>query len=64
MSIGIGQIIIIVLLIILLFGKYPNISNELLNGIKNIRELLKNTNQHETPKQISDKKPDQDTKNT
>nr|YP_007890603.1 Sec-independent protein translocase component tatA/E [Histiona aroides]AGH24097.1 Sec-independent protein translocase component tatA/E [Histiona aroides] len=59
MSIGIGQLIIIILLVVVLFGKYPNISNEILNGIKNIRGLLNNTEQKETPKQINDKKQDE-----
>lgn len=63
MSIGIGQLIIILLLIIVLFGKYPNISNDILNGIKNIRELIKNPNQNEDTKQITAKKVDDEKKN-
>lgn len=54
MSIGIGQIIVIVLLIVVLFGKYPSISKDITTGLHNIRAFLRtaSTSVEEKPKQL------------
>lgn len=40
MSIGIGQIIIILLVILIVFGKLPKIFEELASGIKKVKEAV------------------------
>nr|AGH24384.1 Sec-independent protein translocase component tatA/E [Reclinomonas americana ATCC 50283] len=40
MSIGIGQILVILLLVIFLFGKFPNLSKNFTDGLVNIRNVL------------------------
>ncbi len=40
MSIGIGQIIIILLVVLIVFGKLPNIFEELASGIKKVKEVV------------------------
>lgn len=40
MSIGIGQIIIIVLVILIVFGKLPNLFEEVASGIKTVKEAI------------------------
>nr|YP_009476696.1 TatA [Proteomonas sulcata]AVM81189.1 TatA [Proteomonas sulcata] len=44
MNISFGQIIIICLLGILLFGNFPEILKDVAKGIKNFRETLKKEN--------------------
>lgn len=43
MSVGIWQLILILLIILLLFGsgKLPKVMNDLANGIKNLKKTLK-----------------------
>ena len=41
MSIGFGQLIIIIILIIILFGKFPNLIRDLNNGIKSLNNSIK-----------------------
>jgi TatA/E family protein of Tat protein translocase len=40
MSIGIGQILLILLVIILLFGKLPNLFQDVASGIRNIKNVM------------------------
>ena len=40
MRIGFGQIIIIIVVVLILFGKFPQIMNNFLNGLKNIKKSL------------------------
>nr|AGH24451.1 Sec-independent protein translocase component tatA/E [Reclinomonas americana ATCC 50284] len=40
MSVGIGQILVVLLLVVLLFGKFPNLSKNLTDGLTNIRNVL------------------------
>ena len=42
MTIGLGQILLIILIVIVLFGKFPGLSRDLLNGITNLQNLLRN----------------------
>lgn len=44
MNIGIGQLIIICLLAILLFGNFSDILKDIAKGIKTFRETLKKDN--------------------
>ena len=37
MSIGIGQILLILLIIVILFGKLPNLFEDIASGIKTIK---------------------------
>ena len=41
MSIGFGQLIIIIILIIILFGKFPNLIRDLNKGIKSLNNSIK-----------------------
>lgn len=41
MSIGFGQLIIIIVLIIILFGKFPNLIRDLNQGIKSLSSTVK-----------------------
>jgi Sec-independent protein translocase protein TatA len=40
MSIGLGQILVVVLLVIFLFGKFPMLSKNFTDGLVNIRSIL------------------------
>lgn len=40
MSIGLGQILVILLLVVFLFGKFPNLSKNFTDGLTNIRNML------------------------
>nr|AGH24317.1 Sec-independent protein translocase component tatA/E [Reclinomonas americana ATCC 50633] len=40
MSVGIGQILVVLLLVVLLFGKFPNLSKNFTDGLTNIRNVL------------------------
>ena len=40
MSVGIGQILVIILVIILLFGRFPSLSKDLLTGITSLKNLI------------------------
>jgi Sec-independent protein translocase protein TatA len=69
MSIGIGQVLVILLLVLLFFGKYPHFLKDITTGLHNIRSLLKTSSNIELPKKIEDNvnqrkdlKNDQDTK--
>ena len=53
MSIGLGQLIIIIILIIILFGKFPKLMDDLTKGINNFKKGVSST---EETKQISSKK--------
>jgi Sec-independent protein translocase protein TatA len=46
MSIGLGQILIIVLLFVLLFGNLPNIFRDLAQGINYLRKAFNETDQN------------------
>jgi Sec-independent protein translocase protein TatA len=46
MSIGLGQILIIVLLFVLLFGNLPNLFKDLAQGINYLRKAFKDTDQN------------------
>nr|YP_007890793.1 Sec-independent protein translocase component tatA/E [Seculamonas ecuadoriensis]AGH24488.1 Sec-independent protein translocase component tatA/E [Seculamonas ecuadoriensis] len=59
MSIGFGQILVILLLIILLFGKLPNLTQDFTKGIQQIRSLLQNNTEQ---KQIEGSKPEEKNK--
>lgn len=41
MTIGIGQIFLLLLVVALLFGNLPNMLKDLAQGIKNFQEVLK-----------------------
>lgn len=41
MSIGFGQIVLIIVIVVILFGKFPGLSKDLFNGLANIQTLLK-----------------------
>jgi Sec-independent protein translocase protein TatA len=56
MSIGFGQILVILLLVILLFGKLPNLTQDFAKGIQQIRSLLQSSTEQ---KQIEDSKPEE-----
>lgn len=51
MKIGLGQILLILLVILLLFGKFPHIIKDLLQGVTNLRRMTTN----EQKKRIEDK---------
>lgn len=40
MSIGFGQLIVIIVLIIILFGKFPNLIRDLKNGVSSLNKTL------------------------
>nr|NP_044807.1 SecY-independent protein translocase component TatA [Reclinomonas americana]AAD11922.1 SecY-independent protein translocase component TatA [Reclinomonas americana] len=40
MSIGLGQILVIIIVIIFLFGRFPTLSKNLTDGLDNIRSYL------------------------
>ena len=47
MNIGIGQILLILIVILFLFGKFPNIMKDLTSGIKNVKSSLELENKEE-----------------
>lgn len=52
MSVGFGQMLIIVLLALLLLGKFPNIKDDLMKGVTNFLDLMSKTKAHskDTPR--------------
>jgi len=40
MSIGLGQILVVLLIVVLLFGKFPNLSKYFTDGLTSIRGFL------------------------
>lgn len=46
MSIGIGQIVVIIIVVLLLFGKMPSLTKDIMNGISNVRSLLISSSSH------------------
>lgn len=54
MSIGIGQVLVILLLGLLLFGKYPHFLKDIATGLNNVRSLLKTTSDVELSTKIED----------
>jgi len=52
MSVGFGQILVIVFLLLLLFGNLPNLLKDLVNGIQYLKQAFK----EEEPKEIEQKK--------
>lgn len=52
MSIGIWQLLLILLIILLLFGsgKLPKVMNDLASGIKNMKKTLKDDSEEEEKK--------------
>lgn len=43
MSIGLGQLLLIIIIAIILFGKFPNITQDFQKGIKKIQELVQDS---------------------
>ena len=61
MTVGIGQILIIIIVIILLFGKFPNLSKDFLAGITSVRNLIREKKESESSednKLITDRRND------
>jgi Sec-independent protein translocase protein TatA len=52
MSVGFGQILVILFLFVLLFGNLPNIMKDIVNGIKYLKQSFK----EEDPKEIEQSK--------
>ena len=50
MSIGIGQIIIIIIILIVLFGKLPSLFNDIVIGIKKIKSTIDDIENESNPK--------------
>ena len=51
MSVGFGQILVILFLLVLLFGNVPNLMKDLVNGIQYLKQAFK----EEDPKVIEQK---------
>jgi Sec-independent protein translocase protein TatA len=51
MSVGFGQILVILFLLVLLFGNVPNLMKDLVNGIQYLKQAFK----EEDPKAIEQK---------
>ena len=45
MSIGVGQILVIIVVVVFLFGRLPSISKDLTAGVNNIRTFIKDLSQ-------------------
>ena len=48
MSVGFGQILVIILLLVLLFGDVPSLVKNVVNGVKSIKQSF----QEDKPKEI------------
>lgn len=60
MSLGIWQILLIVVLVLLLFGagKLPNVMGDLAKGVKNFKKGLEEDDMPKAKKKITDKSSD------
>lgn len=56
MTIGLGQILILVLILILLFGNFPTILKEIALGIKNAKQIISQDNNPKIENKESEKK--------
>ena len=60
MSIGIGQILVIIVVVVFLFGRLPSISKDLTAGVNNIRTFIKDlspsTHENSTDEKTSQEK--------
>tara|TARA_B100000614_G_scaffold262739_1_gene298090 strand:- start:17854 stop:18030 length:177 start_codon:yes stop_codon:yes gene_type:complete len=48
MSIGFGQLILILIVALLLLGKFPKLKEDLSNGLNNLKELIDSSKKKES----------------